>query len=121
MSIVSIRGAITIEHNEKEAILAGTKEMLQAILTENNITQDEIIQIHFSSTRDLDAVYPAVAARELNIVQASLMCFQEMYVEGSLKKCIRVGMLIEKEGLTKQNVKHQYLKGASVLRPDLIK
>lgn len=121
MSIVSIRGAITVEHNDRIEMLEATKEMLQAIITDNQINLDEIIQIHFTATKDLDAVYPAVAARELGIVTSSLMCFQEMYVQNALPKCIRVEMQVEKDGLTRQNVKHQYLREAKRLRPDLAK
>lgn len=122
MSIVSIRGAITVAHNDKQEILEATEEMLQAILQENEIALDEIIQVHFSATRDLDAVYPAVAARtKLDMTMSSLMCFQELYVEGSLERCIRVDMLVDKEGLTRGNAKHQYLRDASRLRPDLAK
>ena len=121
MSIVSIRGAITVENNNRAEMLDATKEMLQQIITANAIAIEEITQIHFTATRDLDAVYPAVAAREIGIVEASLMCFQEMYVQNSLQKCIRVDMQVEKQNFTRQNVKHQYLRGAKVLRPDLAK
>lgn len=121
MSLVSIRGAITVTNNSKEEILEATEMMLQAIIENNHIQIEDIIQIHFSGTKDLDAIYPAVAARKLNITEASLMCFQEFYVVGSLEKCIRVDLLAEKEGLSRENVKHQYLRGAKCLRPDLVK
>ena len=121
MSMVSIRGAITTDHNSKTEILEATKEMLEAIIKSNNLKIDEIIQILFSATGDLDEVYPAVAAREMGLTSAALMCFQEMYVKGSLDKCIRVSVLVETEGLTPQHVKHQYLRRAKSLRADLIK
>lgn len=121
MHAVSIRGAITTEVNTKEAILEATRMMLEAIIKENQIQIENIIQIHFSATKDLDAVYPAVAARAIGITSASLMCFQELYVVGSLEKCIRVDVLVEQEGLTRDNAKHQYLRDAKRLRPDLVK
>lgn len=121
MRTVSIRGAITVEENTRKAILDATQMMLEAIIKANNIAIEDIIQIHFSATKDLDAVYPAVAAREIGITSAALMCFQEMYVVGSLEKCVRVDVLVEQDGLTRDNVKHQYLKGAQRLRPDLVK
>ncbi len=121
MSLVSIRGAITVTNNNKEEILEATEKMIHAIIENNQIQIEHIIQIHFSATKDLDAVYPAVAARKLNITEASLMCFQEMYVKGALEKCIRVDVLVDQEGLTRQNVKHQYLREATRLRPDLVK
>ncbi len=121
MHAVSIRGAITTEVNTKEAILEATRLMLEAIIQANQLQIENIIQIHFSATKDLDAVYPAVAARNIGITSASLMCFQEMYVVGSLEKCVRVDVLVEQEGLTRDNVKHQYLRNAKRLRPDLVK
>lgn len=121
MSLVSIRGAITVEENTKEAILSATSFMLESIIKENKIALADIIQIHFTGTKDLDAVYPAVAARQLNITEAALMCFQEFYVEGSLMMCIRCDMLVESSHLNRQNVKHCYLRKAAGLRPDLVK
>lgn len=121
MHAVSIRGAITTKFNTKEAILEATRLMLEAIIEANGLQIEHIVQIHFSATKDLDAVYPAVAARNIGITSASLMCFQEMYVVGSLEKCIRVDVLVEQEGLTRDNVKHQYLRDAKRLRPDLVK
>ena len=121
VSMVSIRGAITVENNDRVEMLEATKELLTAVIKENHIKLDEIIAIHFTATKDLDAVYPAVAAREIGIVEASLMCFQEMYVQNSLSMCIRIEMQVEKDGLTRKNAIHQYLRGAKVLRPDLAK
>ena len=118
--MISIRGAITADSNSKIEILERAKEMMKAIITSNGLRIDQIIQVLFSATKDLDEVYPAVAAREMGLTSAALMCFQEMYVKGSLEKCIRVSVLAEAEGLNTQNVKHQYLRGARGLRTDLI-
>lgn len=120
MSMISIRGAITVNSNSKDEILEATKEMLEAIISANMLKIDQVIQILFSATKDLDDVYPAVAAREMGLTSAALMCFQEMYVKGSLSKCIRVSVLADTETLTTQNVKHQYLRGAKCLRTDLV-
>jgi len=118
--MISIRGAITTDSNSKIEILERAKEMMEAIITSNGLRIDQIIQVLFSATKDLDEVYAAVAAREMGLTSAALMCFQEMYVKGSLEKCIRVSVLAEAEGLNAQNVKHQYLRGARGLRTDLI-
>ena len=120
MNITSIRGAITVEQNNRQSILEATKEMLTSIIGANNLEMSELVQLHFTCTKDLDAVYPAVAAREIGIVDATLMCFQEMYVVGSLQKCIRVDMIVQKDNFSKKEVKHQYLREAVRLRPDLI-
>lgn len=121
MGLVSIRGAITVEENTKEAILEATSVMLQEIIKQNTIDVEDIISIHFTATKDLDAVYPAVAARGLHITKAALMCLQEMYVVGSLPMCIRAEVLVEVNHLNRQNIQHCYLRGAKRLRPDLIK
>jgi len=118
--MIAIRGAITVEEDTKEAILEGTALMLKSIIEENNLKDDEIISIFFSATKDLTQIYPAVAARDLGITCASLLCVQEMYVVESLQKCLRILMHVEKN-LLQKDIKHVYLKDAKILRPDLTK
>jgi len=113
-----IRGAITVTENNREEISEKTREMLQTIMKENQLDIDDIVCIQFTATKDLDAVYPAVVARDLRITEAALMCMQELYVVGSLEKCIRCGVWCENEKKQKDAV-HVYLGGAKVLRPDL--
>jgi chorismate mutase len=116
----SVRGAITVEVDEKEEILKAAEELLSKILKYNNIAIENIISIIFSCTRDLKSAYPSEAARNMGIKYASLLCLQEMYVEGSMEKCIRVLMYVN--GEKKQNeVKHIFLRKAVELRPDLMK
>ena len=86
MALISIRGAITAKNNTSEEILGITENLLKEIIKANNINTDDIISIIFTATKDLDAAYPAVAARKIGITNASLMCMQEMYVVGSLEK-----------------------------------
>ena len=121
MNAGRIRGAITVEENTRSAILDATSELLKQIIEVNQIAMQNIVHVYFTGTKDLNAVYPAVAARAMGLVECALMCFQEFDVAGSLEKCIRVDVLVEQEGLTRQNVKHQYLKEAVKLRPDLSK
>ncbi len=116
----SIRGAITVEENDKEQIYAATTEMMNEIIGANNINIDDIVSVVFTATNDLDKAYPAVAARQIGITGAALMCVQEMYVEGSLRKCIRVMVTVEGD-YDRKTIKHAYLKGAVGLRPDLKK
>lgn len=120
MGIVCIRGAVTVDNNCKTEILEKTKEVIQKILKENSIDIEEIRSIIFTATKDLDQVYPAVAARELGITDASLMCMQEMYIEGSLEKCIRI-MLTADCSLNQKELRHIFLGKAVTLRPDLKK
>jgi len=116
--MVSIRGAIVIEENSKDCIINRTRELLNKIIEGNNINIEEITSILFSATKDITAAYPAIAARDLGIVNAGLLCFQEMYVENSLKMCIRILMNVDNTKKQK-DVKHIYLNGAEILRPDL--
>jgi len=117
--MISIRGAITVDEDIRQEVISSTKDLLSSIIEKNNLEIDDIVSIFFSCTNDIKSVYPAVAAREMGILNAGLMCFSEMFVEGSLKKCIRVLMLVNKYDNQKQ-AKHVYMKGAAVLRPDLI-
>lgn len=121
MEIVAIRGAITVSDNTKEDIINSTKELIDAILTVNDIHIEDVVEILFTATKDLTAAYPAVGARELGITHAALMCMQEMYVEGSLTMCIRVSMHVKTTKFSQVAVQHQYLREAARLRPDLTK
>jgi chorismate mutase len=118
MPVKAIRGAITVDKNEAREIIDSTRLLLESITEKNNLTGTDIISIFFSVTDDLDTAFPAVAAREIGWTEAALMCTNEINVPGSLKKCIRVLMHIncDKSGIP---VKHVYLRGAKILRPDL--
>ena len=120
--MIAIRGATTIQENTKTQILEASEELLKCIIVENNIKIDEITSILFTATKDVTKAYPAVAARQLGITQAALMCVQEMYVEESLPMCIRVMMQIQRHGICKNDspTRHIYLHEAKKLRPDLI-
>lgn len=118
MLVRAIRGAITVPENTKEAILEGTRELLLKIINRNNIKKEDLISMIFTMTSDLNAVFPAVAAREIGLTDVPLMCSNEIEVPGSLKNCIRVLVHLNTD---KENsdIDHVYLKGARVLRPDL--
>lgn len=122
MTMLAIRGATTVSRNEKTDILVATEELLLSILDANKIEIDDISSILFTATKDITRVYPAVAAREIGITTAALMCVQEMDVEGSLPMCIRVMVQIQgKSADMNLHIKHIYLHGAAKLRPDLAK
>ena len=114
----SIRGATTVENNDKNEMLKATEEMLAEILAANNLNINDIISVIFTCTKDLDQVYPAVAARTLGLTEAALMCFQELYVEGSMSLCIRASVNAE-INVAQSEVKHIYLNRAKALRPDI--
>ncbi len=76
----AIRGATTVLHNEREEILEATKEMLEVIFKRNHLVKEDLISMFFTLTPDLDAVFPAVAARQMGITNVPLMCMQEVPV-----------------------------------------
>lgn len=116
--MISIRGAITVEKNTSDSILENTSLLIKKMEEENNLLRENVISILFSATRDLDKVYPAKSARDLGYVNSGLMCFNEMAVEGSLDRCIRV-MILYDSNAKQEDINHIYLKGAKILRPDL--
>lgn len=94
------------------------KELLRKIVEANNVDIDDIAAVWFSTSTDLNAEFPAVAARELGWSKTAMLCGHEMSVPGSLTGCIRVLMLVntDKKG---DELSHIYLRGAEKLRPDL--
>ncbi len=112
-----IRGAITTTENTQEAILEATTELLQQLIKANDIETDQIALATFTTTVDLNAEFPAVAARKLGWVDTALLCGHEMDVPTGLKKVIRVMVLINTEKEAK-DIRHVYMKEARQLRPD---
>ncbi|GCE24835.1 chorismate mutase [Dictyobacter alpinus] len=111
-----IRGATTVEHNEREEILAATRELLELIIEKNELKKEDIASAIFSLTADLDAEFPAVAARGLGWTDTALMCAREIPVPNSLGKCIRV-LIHVNTTRSAEEIQHVYLKEAVNLRP----
>ena len=98
MQCRGIRGAITVSVNNKESILAATKELLKEMVQANSIKVDDIAAIFFTTTSDLNAEFPAVATRELGWPQhLALLCGHEMNVPNDLPHCLRILMLVNTE------------------------
>ncbi|RRD93508.1 (d)CMP kinase [Clostridiales bacterium COT073_COT-073] len=110
----AIRGAITVKANTEADILKQTEKLLHKIMERNWLTEEKIISIFFSVTKDLTKVPPARAARNMGLTQTALACYTEMEAEGSLERCIRVLMHVE----MKHKPYHVYLEDAKQLRPD---
>lgn len=113
-----IRGAITVDENTREAIVGAAKELVQRILSENNLESSDIASLFFTATPDLNAEFPAVGAREAGLDRVPLMCSVEMGVPGSQHRCIRV-LLHANTTLSQEEIRHVYLREAKSLRPDL--
>ena len=120
MKCRGIRGATTVEVNTREHILAATKELLQEIVAANGVEEDDIACIIFTTTPDLNAEFPAVAAREMGFYQMALLCEHEMNVPDSLPMCLRILLLVNTEKHVSELV-HVYLKGARNLRGPVTK
>ena len=118
ISCRGLRGATTVAENSAEAILEATRELLQAIVAANSIDEPDIASVILTATPDLDAVYPAVAARQLGWTRTALMCVQEMAVPGSLPCCVRV-LIHWNTDRSLDELRHVYLREAHSLRPDL--
>ncbi len=115
----AIRGATTVKNNTREEILDATSELVQEIMERNGITRENIISIIFSVTSDLDAAFPATAARQMGFDRIAMLSTYEMDVPDSLRKCIRVLMHIQTDKKNDE-LAYVYLKEARKLRPDII-
>ena len=119
MTCHGIRGATSVEANTSQAIVSATRELLERIVAANTLQANEIASVIFTATPDLNAAYPACAAREMGWVNVPLLCMQEMAVVGSLPRCIRVLMHWNTD-LPASQIRHVYLGAAQILRPDLL-
>jgi len=118
MTCRGIRGAVCAESNRPDAILRATRSLLERIVIANELSTQDLASAIFTATPDLTAVYPARAAREMGWTHVPLLCIQEMAVEGSLERCIRVLIHWNTER-PPEAVSHVYLGKARGLRPDL--
>ena len=112
-----IRGATVVDENTPEAILKSTRELLALIIRLNGIQKEDVASAIFSTTTDLDAAFPAVAARQFNWFDVALMCFHELDVPGSLKRCLRI-LIHWNTAKSAAEIRHVYIKGAERLRPE---
>ena len=119
MGCRGIRGATSVNVNSTDAIIASTRELLERIVAANDLKVEDLVSVTFTATSDLDAAYPASAARNMGWVDTPLLCMQEMAVAGSLPRCIRVLVLWNTDRQSNQ-IRHIYLGRARALRPDLI-
>ncbi len=117
MRLFALRGASSVDRNESEAILGATEWLLREILRRNDLEPDEIVSCIFTLTEDLDAEFPAVAARNLGLSSVPLLCAREVPVPGSLPRVIRV--LVHCYAPEDHEPRHVYLGEARRLRLDL--
>ena len=117
--IRGMRGAITVTQNTEEEILTATEELLKKIIEENQIQPDLVASVFISTTKDINAAFPAKALRKFEgWTYVPVMCMQEMPVPNSLTMCVRIMMHVNTKK-SQEEIIHVYLRGAKVLRPDL--
>lgn len=112
-----VRGATTVEVDEREAVLRATRELLALLIHVNEIHKEDVASAIFTTTPDLNSAFPATAARQLGWLDVPLMCSHEIDVQGSVSMCIRV-LLHWNTDKPQAAIQHVYLKEAQRLRPD---
>jgi chorismate mutase len=117
MVVRGVRGATTATANTAEEIIEATQELIAALVHYNALNTEEIASAFWTTTRDLTAEFPAFAARQVGWADVPQMCAHEMDVPGKLGMCIRVTLHVNTEK-TQQEIRHVYLRGATVLRPE---
>lgn len=120
MMIRGVRGATTVEADTKEEILTATRQLLALMIRVNQIRTEDVASALFSVTTDLNAEFPALAARQLGWLEVPMLCTHELSVPGSLQKCIRILVHWNTEK-TQSQIQHVYIREAVRLRPDLCK
>jgi chorismate mutase len=113
----ALRGAISVRRNDAEAIVAATRELMAELMRRNEIEPEQIVSCIFSATGDLDAEFPAVAARDVGLSRVPLLCTREIDVPGALERVIRV--LLHYYADDGHRAQHVYLGEAKKLRTDL--
>jgi len=117
MRLFALRGAVSVDRNERDQVLARTEELMREVMARNEMTPDAMVSCIFTATDDLDAEFPAVAARRLGLDSVPLLCAREIAVPGAMPRVIRV--LVHYHAPDDHNPRHVYLGEARALRADL--
>jgi chorismate mutase len=115
--LFAVRGAVQAEANEAEAILAATGELMKELIARNGLAPEEIVSCLFTATEDLDAEFPAVAARAAGLDSVPLLCSREIPVPGSMPRVIRA--MVHYHAPVGHTPSHVYLGATQALRSDL--
>lgn len=115
-----VRGATTVTSNSRDEILKATRQMLALMIRRNEIESTDIASALFTVTNDLDAEFPALAARQLGWLEVPMLCGYEIRVPASLPMCIRV-LVLWNTPKSQSEIQHVYIREAVRLRPDLSK
>jgi chorismate mutase len=118
VAVRAIRGAIQLDADERDHLLASTRELVEAVMAANALSSEQLISIVFTVTSDLRSEFPAVAARELGMGDVPLLCTTEIDVPGALPRVVRLMAHADME-VPRSKVQHVYLRGAVALRRDI--
>ncbi|TDE19077.1 chorismate mutase [Actinomadura sp. 6K520] len=118
MTVRAVRGATQVDADDRDQILEATTELVSAVMTRNELSTDDVISVIFTTTPDLTAEFPALAARKLGFHEVPLLCASEIAVPGALPRVIRLMAHIE-TSRPRSGVQHVYLRGATALRLDI--
>ena len=116
--VLAVRGAVQVDRDDPAEILTATRELITEVVDRNEIDAADLISIVFTLTPDLTSCFPASAARDLGLVDVPLLCATEVAVPGALPRVIRLLAHVQSDR-PRAAVRHVYLRGATLLRPDL--
>ncbi len=119
MAVRALRGATTVDRDEVDEVKKRAGELLVSLLDRNDLKADDLISIFFSTTSDISSVAPAAGIRALGFTDVPLLCVGEMPTDGGLARCIRLMAHVETDR-PRSAMRHLFLRGAIVLRPDLV-
>jgi chorismate mutase len=117
MRLFALRGAVSVDRNERDEVLARTEELMREVMARNELAPEAIVSCVFTATDDLDAEFPAVAARQVGLDRVPLLCAREIAVPGAMPRIIRV--LVHYHAPEDHTPRHVYLGEARGLRADL--
>lgn len=115
----AVRGATTLDKDSPEQVESRTQELVREMLSRNEIANEDLVSVFFSTTDDITAGFPAAAARQLGLEEVPLFGTREMSVPGALPRCVRV-LIHCYSTRPRAEIQHVYLEGARVLRADLV-
>jgi len=118
VAVRAIRGAVQVDANERAAILDGTTDLVTEVMTRNGLVPDDVISVVFTTTPDLTAEFPALAARKIGFHDVPLLCASEIAVPGAMPRVVRLLMHVE-TAKPRSELEHVYLRGAAALRLDI--
>ncbi|GAB3812830.1 chorismate mutase [Micromonospora zhanjiangensis] len=118
MAVHAIRGAVQVSADDRSQIVAATTELVTEIMTRNDLASGDVVSVLFTTTPDLTAEFPALAARKAGLDDVPLLCASEIAVPGAMPRVVRLLAHVDIDR-SRTEIRHVYLGGAEALRPDL--